>query len=393
MGDPAMKRIMLYNHGGCENRGCEAIVRSTAALFEGKAAISLASDQPDYDRTAGLDGVQKIIDSQISPYSIRRLINSVGFRLGMPREHEVARKYSTVTDLGKRSDICLSIGGDTYCYGHQEHLQVINGRLARAKKPMVLWGCSVEPDIICGETLEDLRAYDLIVARESITEAAMKAAGLPVIRWCDPAFTMVSEELSLPAQWREGKTVGLNVSPLILNKSKNREQTLGAFVALVRHILDTTDYAVALIPHVFWQHDNDEDALGAIAAAFEDPRVFVLQGEGGRLTAPQIKGYISRLNALVTARTHASVAAYSTAVPTLVIGYSVKAKGIARDLFGDESGHLIPVQELAGEGELIAAFDALIERGDAERAFLKERLPAYMAGRDAAIDAVLALAR
>ena len=111
MGDPAMKRIMLYNHGGCENRGCEAIVRSTAALFEGKAAISLASDQPDYDRTAGLVGVQKIIDSQISPYSIRRLINSVGFRLGMPREHEVARKYSTVTDLGKRMEIPFPVTG------------------------------------------------------------------------------------------------------------------------------------------------------------------------------------------------------------------------------------------------------------------------------------------
>lgn len=393
MGDPAMKRIMLYNHGGCENRGCEAIVRSTAALFAGRATVSLASDQPEYDRTAGLDGVTKIINSQISPYSVRRLINSVGFRLGMPREQEVARKHGTVIDLGKRSDVCLSIGGDTYCYGHQEHLQVINGRLARAKKPMILWGCSVEPDIICGETLEDLRAYDLIVARESITEAAMKAAGLPVVRWCDPAFTMVSEELPLPSAWREGKTVGLNVSPLILNKSKNREKTLKAFVSLVRHILETTDFAVALIPHVFWSHDDDEDALRAIAAEFEDPRVFVLQGKEKKLTAPQIKGYISRLSALVTARTHASVAAYSTAVPTLVIGYSVKAKGIARDLFGDEAGHLIPVQELAGEGELIAAFDALISRGEAERAFLRERLPAYMAGREETINAVLSLAR
>lgn len=393
MGDPAMKRIMLYNHGGCENRGCEAIVRSTAALFAGRATVSLASDQPEYDRAAGLDGVTKIINSQISPYSVRRLINSVGFRLGMPREQEVARKYGTVIDLGKQSDVCLSIGGDTYCYGHQEHLQVINGRLARAKKPMILWGCSVEPDIICGETLEDLRAYDLIVARESITEAAMKAAGLPVVRWCDPAFTMASEELPLPSAWREGKTVGLNVSPLILNKSKNREKTLKAFVSLVRHILETTDFAVALIPHVFWSHDDDEDALRAIAAEFEDPRVFVLQGKEKKLTAPQIKGYISRLSALVTARTHASVAAYSTAVPTLVIGYSVKAKGIARDLFGDEAGHLIPVQELAGEGELIAAFDALISRGEAERAFLRERLPAYMAGREETINAVLSLAR
>lgn len=388
-----MKKVMLYNHGGCGNRGCEAIVRSTAALFGEQAEISLASDQPEFDRTAGLDGVRRIVCSEIAPYSLRRFINSIGFRLGIPREQEVARKHATVTDLGKRSDVCLSIGGDTYCYNHQEHLQVINGRLRRARKPLVLWGCSVEPDIIKGETLEDLRAYDLIVARESITEEAMRANGLPVIRWCDPAFTMKSEELPLPQEWREGKTVGLNVSPLILDKAKEGGKTLDAFAALVRHILCTSDCAVALVPHVFWKHDNDMDALAKVKAQFEDePRVFVLP-EAEKLTAVQIKGYIGRLCALVTARTHASVAAYSTAVPTLVIGYSVKAKGIARDLFGDENGHLIPVQELGGETELIAAYEEMMARVHEERAFLKERIPVYTAGKEETIAAVMALAK
>ena len=386
------KKIMLYNHGGCGNRGCEAIVRSTAALFEDKASLSLTSDQPQYDRAVGLDGIGRIISSEIAPYSLRRFINSIGFRMGIPREQEVARKHSTVIDLGKRSDVCLSIGGDTYCYNHQEHLQVINGRLRRAKKPMVLWGCSVEPDSIRGETLEDLRAYDLIVARESITEQAMKEAGLPVIRWCDPAFTMESEELTLPQNWREGKTVGLNVSPLILDKAKDRKQTIDAFVKLVQHILDTSDYAVALIPHVFWEHDNDCDALAEIAAQVNDERVFVLD-DAAQMTAPQLKGYISRLSALVTARTHASVAAYSTAVPTLVIGYSVKARGIARDLYGDEAGHLIPVQELGGEKELIAAFDALMARAPQEREYLRARIPAYTAGREEIVSAILKLAK
>ena len=393
MGNQTMKRIMLYNHGGCGNRGCEAIVRSTAALFGGQAVVSLASDAPQEDRTQGPLGVRRIVCSEIAPYSIRRFVNSIGFRMGIPREQEVARKHSTITDLGKRSDVCLSIGGDTYCYNHQEHLQVVNGRLRRAGKPLVLWGCSVEPDIMKGETLEDLRAYDLIVARESITEEAMRAVGLPVVRWCDPAFTMAKEELPLSEGWREGRTVGLNVSPLILSCAKDGEQTLHAFAALVRHILDTSDCAVALVPHVFWAHDNDMDALERIKAQFADePRVFLLPG-AQTLTAPQIKGYISRLAALVTARTHASVAGYSTAVPTLVIGYSVKARGIARDLFGEEAGHLIPVQELSGEAELIAAYDAMTARADEERAFLRSRMPAYTAGREEIVAAVMKLAK
>ena len=393
MGNQAMKRIMLYNHGGCSNRGCEAIVRSTAALFDGQATVSLASDAPQEDRTQRLERVERIVCSQIAPCSVRRFVNSIGFRLGIPREQEVARKHATVTDLGKRSDVCLSIGGDTYCYGHQEHLQVINGRLRRAGKPLVLWGCSVEPDIITGETLCDLRAYDLIVARESITEEAMRAAGLPVVRWCDPAFTMACEELPLPDGWREGRTVGLNVSPLILSRAKDGERTLDAFAGLVRHILESSDCAVALIPHVFWAHDNDLDALGRIKARFEnEPRVFLLP-QAGTLTAPQIKGYIARLSALVTARTHASVAGYSTGVPTLVIGYSVKARGIARDLFGDEAGHLIPVQELDGETELIAAYEAMTARAQEERAFLTARMPAYTAGREDIVARVMKLAK
>lgn len=391
MGDPAMKRIMLYNHGGCENRGCEAIVRSTAGLFAGRARLSLASDQPKLDSAANLAGIDRVISSEIAPYSVRRFVNSIGFRLGIPREQEVARKHSTVIDLGKRSDICLSIGGDTYCYNFQEHLQVINGRLKRANKPMVLWGCSVEPDLLKTRTLEDLRAYDLIVARETITEQAMKEAGLPVIRWCDPAFTLEYEELPLPQGWREGNTVGLNVSPLVLERARDGAKAIDAFAALVRHILDTSDAAIALIPHVIWEKDNDLKALGAIKQRFADePRVFMLPGS---LNALEVKGYIRRLSALVTARTHASIAAYSSAVPTLVIGYSVKAKGIARDLFGDEAGHLIPVQELSGEAELIAAYDALVAQGEAERAFLKKRLPVYTAGAEETINAVLALAR
>ena len=79
-------------------------------------------------------------------------------------------------------------------------------------------------------------------------------------------------------------------------------------------------------------------------------------------------------------------------MPTLVIGYSVKARGIARDLFDSEEGHLIPAQELSGETELIAAYDALMRRGDAEREQLKARMPSYMAGREETIAAVLALA-
>lgn len=383
-----MSRILLYNHGGCENRGCEAIVRSTSELFSDRAKVYLASDQADYDRMIGLDDVKRVIPSTISPYSISRVINSIAYRLGASRESEVARKYSPVIRAGKRS-ICLSVGGDTYCYGRPEHLYVINRQLRCAGRPTVLWCCSVEPDILRGELLEDLASYNLIVARESITYHALCEAGLPAMLCCDPAFALKTWKMPLPSAWRPDATVGVNVSPLVLDKAKDRRAAVSAFTELIAHILQTSEDAVALIPHVTWTHDNDVRALEEIMEPFGDePRVFMLPST---LDALMLKGYIARLRALVTARTHASIAGYSSCVPTLVIGYSVKARGIARDLFGSEEGHLIPVQELGSGEQLIRAYDALLARADAERAYLAQKLPEYKSGLDDAVSAVMKL--
>ena len=74
-----------------------------------------------------------------------------------------------------------------------------------------------------------------------------------------------------------------------------------------------------------------------------------------------------------------------------MIGYSVKARGIARDLFGDEAGHLIPVQELGSAQQLICAYDALIKRAPEERSMLQTRIPEYTAGRRQMVGRVMEL--
>ena len=387
-----MKKVLLYNHSGCGNRGCEAIVRSTAALLRdgGAERIWLSSGEPAYDAGLGLSDVDKVLSPVISPYSVRRLVNSVGFRLGMPREHEVARRYAPVIAAGRRCGVCLSVGGDTYCYNPQEHMRVINARLKRAGVPLVLWGASVDPALLTPAMIEDLSAYDLIVARESVSAQALREKGLRVLLWRDPAFSLPQVQLPLPEGWREGKTMGLNVSPLVLDRMGEREEGIRLFAAFIRHVLRTTDLTVALFSHVLWPHDDDRSVVRALKAAYaENPRVSCLPGEPG---AREIKGTISRMRLLVTARTHASIAAYSTGVPTLVIGYSVKARGIARDLYGEEGGHLLESRTLTLPA-LEAAFDVLAERGEAERALLARRLPDYLKDAEGALRAVAELAK
>ena len=58
----------------------------------------------------------------------------------------------------------------------------------------------------------------------------------------------------------------------------------------------------------------------------------------------------------VGCRTHSTIAAYSTCVPTLVVGYSIKSRGIAKDLFGDYKDLVIPIEDLENGVDLVEKF-------------------------------------
>ena len=381
-----MKPLLLYNHSGYENRGCEAIVESTAALFEPECpAIVVASNTAEYDRTRS---GRQFIRSRISQMSLARLVNSVAFRLGQPREDEVARNYLPVIRQGEKS-LCLSVGGDTYCYAYQEHLHVINKRLKEKQVPLVLWGCSIDPERIRDETLHDLEAYDLIVPRESISAQVLREKGFPVAQWIDPAFTLPAHPVQMPEGWREGHMIGLNISPLVLEKVADPERGMESVLGLVEEILSGTEDSVALIPHVTWNHDNDLVSLGRIAAHYEgNSRVMLLPGTW---SAMEYKAAVSGMKALITARTHLSIAAYSTGVPVFVIGYSVKARGIARDIYGNEEGHLFAANRLDESEKLKAAAAAFLSQCEEERAFLQRRMKTYITGEQEMVKRVLAV--
>ena len=69
---------------------------------------------------------------------------------------------------------------------------------------------------------------------------------------------------------------------------------------------------------------------------------------------------------------------YSSGIPTLVLGYSVKAKGIARDLFGSEDGMVLPVEKMTEKDCLYRSFLGLMEREEEVRGRLAERMPDYI---------------
>ena len=150
--------------------------------------------------------------------------------------------------------------------------------------------------------------------------------------------------------------------------------TLQNYKALIQYIMDHTDMQIALIPHVVWSHNDDRIPLQILYDHFKETGRVCMIGDHN---AEELKGFIARCRFVVVARTHASIAAYSQEVPTLVVGYSVKARGIARDLFGTDQNYVIPVQSLQREDDLKQSFQFLQKNESKIRDYLKQIIPAY----------------
>lgn len=366
----------MYPHGGSGNHGCEAIVRSTAKLLGNN--LMLFSNHVEEDRKVGLQDLCKldVAEKPIRSGSLSHLF--AVFRSKVLRQTDAFDRlvFQHIIESAKNAYYVLGIGGDNYCYDTPEFIYLVNRMMDEAKKKRILWGASVEPDAIDERMLQDLRGYYKIWARESLTYEALLDKGLTqTFLLPDPAFVLDRKDLPLPEGFVEGNTVGINVSPMIIGYEKSQGMALQNYVNLVKNIIEETDMQVALIPHVVWSHNDDRKPLSQLYEMFKDTgRVVMIEDHN----AEELKGYIARCRLMVVARTHASIAAYSTQVPTLVVGYSVKARGIAKDIFGTEENNVIPVQSLAHEDELVKGFQWLVAHEMAIKAHYEKMMPDYI---------------
>ena len=383
----AMK-ITLYGNGAAGNHGCEAIVRGTVELLPETSEFLVLSDDAAEERQYGLDQL-----AQICPATCERKRDAAF--LAAYTKLKLTGNYVDMDGLyylpaikaqKGETRVALSAGGDNYCYGGAAFYAWLNRAYHRQGIKTVLWGCSVEPEVAAQpQVARDLARYDAVVARESITYEAIRAVQKNTVLAPDPAFYMKPKLCALDERWDSGDVIGINISPMIVSSEKVSGMAYENYRRLVAHILKTTQSYVALIPHVVWERNDDRAVLQRLYEDFNrDPRLILVEDH----TAPELKHIISQCAFFVGARTHATIAAYSTCVPTLVVGYSVKARGIARDLFGTEEGYVLPVQDLRDPGQLTAAFDALYGRRAEIREHLEKTLPEYLQAGAEAVEAV-----
>lgn len=334
-----MKHYLFYGHGGAYNHGSEASLICGIKLLRELSPgcrITVSSHFPEQDIEFNLPADEII-----------------GRDLKGKTNEEI---YKATIDSITPDTVCISAGGDNYCYNNWERYATIHNAAIKKGAKSILWSCSLEPSMIDDKMLEVLKTHHLITARESFTEKALLEKGLTnVVRVCDIAFLLEPKETKIPKE----KYIAVNLSPLVLRKNPS---ALNAYQELIDEILKNTDYNIALVPHVVVKVDNDFDALSLLKG--DESRVFRVSG---KLNAEEYKYIISKAEILVAARTHATIAAWSTGVPTIAVGYSNKAVGISSDL-GQEN-YLLDINTLTGE-KLCKVFEKI----DNNKSIIKQEL-------------------
>lgn len=367
-----MKKV-LYMHGGSGNHGCEAIIRTTSKLLGGPKDVSLWSLNRDEDYQYG------------SAESVERVYCSEELKRGSAAHVEawIRRKIFRQRDANLqvfvrnlfKGSVAISVGGDNYCYPWSaKDGAELDVMIRKAGAKTVLWGCSIDEESITPQVREDLEKFNLITARETVSYDILKKINPNTVLVADPAFVLDKIDLPLPEGFLEGNTVGINISPLIMDYGDGN-LILSNYEQLIEYILHETDMNICLIPHVVWKNNNDFIPIDRLYDKYSGSGRICKLGDHNCM---ELKGFISRCRYFVGARTHATIAAYSTCVPTLVVGYSVKAKGIARDLFGTDCNYVTPVQDLREKGKLTEMFIWLQSEETAIRRRLEEIMPEYI---------------
>src|SRR3546814_461822 len=162
------------------------------------------------------------------------------------------------------------------------------------------------------------------------------------------------------------RSVALSVSSGIL--SFRADVNALAYISEVAAFIDGLNadgLSVILVPHVQERRarNNDVFACRAVLGSCHDPKANLLLSMP-TLSASDYKGIIGLCEALVGARTHATIASMSQGLPTVSVAYSRKAWGIMRDYYGEKLGQALTVDVADLDRErLREAFDKALGNG------------------------------
>ncbi len=208
-----------------------------------------------------------------------------------------------------------------------------------------------------------MRRANAVVVRDAKSAEAVRALvpGVEPVYAVDVAFALTFT----PPPPRSGRPrIGLNVSGLLWNggHTGKGEFSLGydykaLMTGVIEALLARGDVTVELIAHVndkVLVHEDDGAVADALAATYP-----ALVRVPDFVSPSAAKSHIAGLDAVVGARMHACIAAFSSGVPVVPVSYSRKFEG----LFGSLNYHrLVPFTGMGTEAALAFILAALDDR-------------------------------
>jgi polysaccharide pyruvyl transferase WcaK-like protein len=170
-------------------------------------------------------------------------------------------------------------------------------------------------------------------------------------------------------------SIGINLSPLMAHyvtggEMQEWEQTAAK---IINSISQKTSRAIYLVPHVTVSGSDDFKFLKKVRNMLDTEVKKKITLIPMNYNAAEMKWIISQMSLFAGARTHATIAALSSHVPTLSFAYSIKAKGINRDIFGHEE-YCLGTDKLTPE-LVTARIESMLAGQDRIRTELKEKIP------------------
>ncbi len=386
-----MRKILFVGHGTCQNRGCEAIVRCSSDLIHQylpDSSFSVISNTAEYDSSLVYNWPTPV---KFIPYLRRRTIHTaisslrrrLGFSLGYPEGLYCQRNMH---GYYSRADVVVAVGGDNFTesYGVDSAVTHINyiKYAQHIKKPTVIWAASIGP--FYDEKLRDLaikifKETTLITVRERWSQEYLRDLGIShnVQLVADPAFLLKRRRTKRTASISNSSTeftIGLGISALkskFLGVSRiEYEQNMAKFINYVTHTYDAT---VLLIPHVMYEGNDDLLACRAVREKAERKDRIIFSEDYYNMHVDELKQVIAQCDFFIGYRTHSTIAALSSYIPTIAIAYSKKAWGIFKEVYG-HSSYVVDGSSMTVEN-LIKTFESLISHRESIVQILQKRIP------------------
>lgn len=397
------KRFLLVGHGGFYNRGCEAIVRCTVDIIRNvihDSSIVLSSYDPEADLVKIKEGgirIDHVVPAHIngackpSMTWVWQTLHRKMLYADLLKQDYLHRQHY------KEADVVISIGGDNFSvdYGSPEPFFRTLDAARKYGAKTVIWGASIGPfSPVEAERAwaEYLRGVDLITVREDRTVEYLASLGVStnVQRVSDPAFLLPAVKPKIPTPFEDcdSMKVGIGMSAL-MHRYGIMQQYLDASTGLIEHLAANYTSEIVLVPHVIQDKTtrNDFAACQEIARRVSDKcPCYVLPKT---LNACEMKYCISDCDYFIGARTHSTIASLSSFVPTISVGYSIKAWGINRDLLGCDD-YVVDIQSISTE-VLVDRFERLREQREEIVRRLQVSVPRAKQNADRAGEHLLSL--